>query len=1095
MKLLALACTLTLAAGVRADEPNHGFKVPPGFKVSLYADDNLATDIYSLTIDAKGRVVVAGKGYVKILVDDHNSGKANRAILFSEVPKSGAQGMYFDEGDLIAVGDRGVRRLTGKDDKCVAVLEPWFTTAGDSEHCLHAVIKGPDGWFYLVGGNSTGITKDFVNTFGSPVKEPQAGVIVRVSPDGKQREIVAHGFRNPYDIAFGPRGDLFTFDSDGERITHLPYYSPCRIFDVAQGMHHGWVNAGWQSSWARPGYWPDNVSRLHEVGRGSPTGVVVYRHRAFPAKYRGGLFALCWTFGRLYHFPLEPDGSSYKTKMETFLETTGDVGFAPTDLAVGPRGDLFISIGGRGTRGGVFRVWYAGDELMQIPPSDPVRAILAAAEPQSSWSRARWVPAAKKLGPLPFEDAVRDGSLPLEERLRAIEILVELFDGLPRGLSKRMLDPVMSSDLGYPPELRARAVWALSRAEYSNRAFRLIAASAMRADVEPRVGRAAWEALATWPGEWPALDLSDVSARSLWDAGLDSTDRRVRAAMLDAAAGFGRESFDSELRVTRGASATLAKMWVAGGRDDLLGSFRELWPEIERLASKRETRFLAHEAVRVLQKSLGDVLADGNPKESIGFIPGGGTSIDPAVRRRIEDAMLQSPLPSDADLAREVARLWSMLAVERPDFPERIAARLADAKLDLEDAIHFLLVLAHLPAARSREATHQTANALLDLPERFARRKARPTDQVPPVLDGMYRRLLQRDPWLEETLIDRVDFGAPGHAALAAHFSDAGRRAAARKITEHIGQLASAEEREQAWTPEIIDLVKCLPMRESLPILAPLADDPRLGDAVLLYFAELGAAPVDLARKGLGSSQSKVVEAAARLLVGQESLIAEDIAPAIRALRRFTNPATDRGVREALIKLLSNRVAQRFDGKEIPAVNAAVTDWFTKAYPKDAERLLGMSGANTAAWMKRIAKVDFAAGDAKRGFTVFQKRNCYRCHGEQRRLGPDLAGAAQRFSLQDLFVAIVDPSKDIAPAFQSTAIVTTSGKIHNGLIVYESPEMTLLQVSPDTTVRIAGSEVQSIQRSNISFMPAGLLDDADDRDLADLYAYLKSLRK
>src|SRR5581483_556992 len=111
------------------------------------------------------------------------------------------------------------------------------------------------------------------------------------------------------------------------------------------------------------------------------------------------------------------------------------------------------------------------------------------------------------------------------------------------------------------------------------------------------------------------------------------------------------------------------------------------------------------------------------------------------------------------------------------------------------------------------------------------------------------------------------------------------------------------------------------------------------------------------------------------------------------------------------------------------------------------------------------------------------------------RLGPDLAGAAQRFGRADLFTAILDPSKDIAPAYQPTTVTTTAGKVYSGLLIYDSPELRLLQTTPDTTVRIPGTEVQFVQPGRTSFMPAGLLDDATDRDLADLYGYLQTLRK
>src|SRR5204862_5579593 len=95
------------------------------------------------------------------------------------------------------------------------------------------------------------------------------------------------------------------------------------------------------------------------LGRGSPTGVACYRHTHFPEKYRGGFFLADWTFGRIHFVPLTPKDSTYEGKPEVFAEAVGTSGFAPTALAVHPKtGELFVSIGGRGTRGGVYRISY-----------------------------------------------------------------------------------------------------------------------------------------------------------------------------------------------------------------------------------------------------------------------------------------------------------------------------------------------------------------------------------------------------------------------------------------------------------------------------------------------------------------------------------------------------------------------------------------------------------------------------------------------------------------------------------------------------------------------------------------------------------------
>jgi len=130
---------------------SHGFRVPDGFEVSLYAGDDLAHDIFSMTTDAKGRIVVAGKDYVKILHDTDGDGKADKATLFVKASKTGAHGMYFDGPDLIMNGDGGIRRWRDTDGDGVADGEPefWLRTERDGEHSANGIVKGPDGWFYL----------------------------------------------------------------------------------------------------------------------------------------------------------------------------------------------------------------------------------------------------------------------------------------------------------------------------------------------------------------------------------------------------------------------------------------------------------------------------------------------------------------------------------------------------------------------------------------------------------------------------------------------------------------------------------------------------------------------------------------------------------------------------------------------------------------------------------------------------------------------------------------------------------------------------------------------------------------------------------
>lgn len=62
-----------------------------------------------------------------------------------------------------------------------------------------------------------------------------------------------------------------------------------------------------------------------------------------------------------------------------------------------------------------------------------------------------------------------------------------------------------------------------------------------------------------------------------------------------------------------------------------------------------------------------------------------------------------------------------------------------------------------------------------------------------------------------------------------------------------------------------------------------------------------------------------------------------------------------------------------------------------------------------------------------------------------------------------------------------------------GLIVYESVEGLLLRNGTNQTFRIDTPDIETKRNLPTSLMPEGLLKDLSDSDLADLYAYLKTL--
>ncbi len=511
-------------------------------------------------------------------------------------------------------------------------------------------------------------------------------------------EVVAHGFRNPYDLDFNAYGQLFTVDADGERDHNLPWYAPTRLFDIAQGMEHGWLLQGWQRSWNRPESFFDNVERLVEIGRGSPTGLMVYRHRQFPEAYRGSVLSACWTFGRVYRLPLERKGASYESGAEVFLQTKGELGFAPVDLAVGPAGELYVAIGGRGTRGGVFRVTY-GKGLPPKPVSaEPLMKVLAADQPLASWSRAKWEPLARTLGAKPFEQAAIDGSRPTPQRIRAIEVLCEMFDGLSLSVARQALD--------LNDEVRARVAWCLSRQRVPIENVEQFLADLTEHD-SPLVQRQAWEAL----GSLPALKASDPN----WQDAMISRERRVQAASLLA--------WERDKRAERFFKAWLPEtmlrrdVWIARARQarGREVTLQQWWPGLRQDLLTIDDPLGWLEAIRLVQILLGDVRVQAGQAEVYsGYAGNAVESVPQATRDEIVSTLAPRFPTPDAEMNRELGRLFSMLSAEHAELPARIARQWTSESTPQDD-IHYLIVLSRLPGVRCDEVTRATAAALAEL--------------------------------------------------------------------------------------------------------------------------------------------------------------------------------------------------------------------------------------------------------------------------------------------------------------------------------------------------------------------------------------------
>jgi putative heme-binding domain-containing protein len=379
--------------------------------------------------------------------------------------------------------------------------------------------------------------------------------------------------------------------------------------------------------------------------------------------------------------------------------------------------------------------------------------------------------------------------------------------------------------------------------------------------------------------------------------------------------------------------------------------------------------------------------------------------------------------------------------------------------------------------------TFKTANALLGLDAKIVSRHLNLDTNWPIRLGELYDGLLRRDSLLPSTLLAHADFGRPEHARYALVNGFDRRRAAELFLTRAL------RDPEYPWNADVVALIGELDDARAIVALRRLWGRFGLDGAILRVLARHPvASDRDKFLEGLNSPQPATmricIEALEKL---SPQFDGAGILALVRGVARLSAIPEEQALRERLAQDLRQATGQSFAAVD----RRSWDEWFQKTYPSLADRLGGPDGVDTRAWSKRLAKLDWSAGDGERGREVFVRASCASCHSGARALGPDLAGVAGRFSRDDLFTAILQPSRDVSPRYRATVIATDNGKVYQGLIIYDATDGVLLQTGPGEMVRLAGSQISSRRVSEVSLMPAGLLDKLSDQNLVDLYAYLR----
>jgi putative heme-binding domain-containing protein len=143
----------------------------------------------------------------------------------------------------------------------------------------------------------------------------------------------------------------------------------------------------------------------------------------------------------------------------------------------------------------------------------------------------------------------------------------------------------------------------------------------------------------------------------------------------------------------------------------------------------------------------------------------------------------------------------------------------------------------------------------------------------------------------------------------------------------------------------------------------------------------------------------------------------------------------------------------------------------------------------------------YIAGDPRLGRVLFfdlkGKGQCARCHSigsEGGRIGPSLDRIAARRAPEFIMESILEPSKDIAPEYETVAVATRQGLVITGIRINETNFNIQLREENGRFHSLLKRDLDEVKVMKNSLMPENFGELMTVKELHDLFAYLMSLQ-
>ena len=133
-----------------------------------------------------------------------------------------------------------------------------------------------------------------------------------------------------------------------------------------------------------------------------------------------------------------------------------------------------------------------------------------------------------------------------------------------------------------------------------------------------------------------------------------------------------------------------------------------------------------------------------------------------------------------------------------------------------------------------------------------------------------------------------------------------------------------------------------------------------------------------------------------------------------------------------------------------------------------------------------------------RGMHAFAKAQCTQCHvmaGHGVNLGPNLVTSVKKLRGKDLLVQILDPSSKIDDDYRTVQFLLSDGRVMSGVVASETSETYTIRpnlLTPEKIKRIQKTDVEERFPSQVSPMPAGLVNVLTRQEILDLVSFLEA---